>query len=221
MEDLSRQIEYWDGIGASKTFTHPLDPDWLTGLDRDARILDYGCGYGRITAALSDLGYTDVSGVDFSPTLIARGLRMRPDLDLAVLEDPPYLAIDTASVDLVLLFAVLCCIPDDRAQHRLLTEIDRVLKPGGLIYISDLPPQGDARNQARYDAWVRETGGPYGTFAAEDGAVFRHRDLAELRRALSGFDPVRERRVEAPTLNGHRSEAVQIMVRKRSGAVRA
>lgn len=44
MEKHGTQIAYWDGVGATKTFTHPLEITWLTGLSRTARILDYGCG---------------------------------------------------------------------------------------------------------------------------------------------------------------------------------
>ncbi|MGW5655406.1 class I SAM-dependent methyltransferase [Streptomyces humi] len=89
MEKHGTQIAYWDGVGATKTFTHPLEITWLTGLSRTARILDYGCGYGRVMTQLSDRGFSDVSGTDPSPTLIARARRLRPDLRFTVLESPP------------------------------------------------------------------------------------------------------------------------------------
>ncbi|GII79082.1 hypothetical protein Sru01_40640 [Sphaerisporangium rufum] len=50
MKDLGNQVAYWDGVGATKTFTHPLNLDWLAGANRNTRILDYGCGYGRVMA---------------------------------------------------------------------------------------------------------------------------------------------------------------------------
>ncbi|GAA0552371.1 hypothetical protein GCM10010172_38450 [Paractinoplanes ferrugineus] len=45
---------YRETTGATKTFTHPLIMHWLAGLERDARILDYGCGHGRLMEALVD-----------------------------------------------------------------------------------------------------------------------------------------------------------------------
>jgi SAM-dependent methyltransferase len=39
-----------------------------------------------------------------------------------------------ACFDVVLLFAVLTCVPGDEAQHRLIAELHRVLRPGGLPF---------------------------------------------------------------------------------------
>jgi SAM-dependent methyltransferase len=66
---------YWETAGAAKTFTHPLHPEWLAGMGRSARVLDYGCGYGRVMAELGHHGFEDVLGVDISAALIERGRR--------------------------------------------------------------------------------------------------------------------------------------------------
>ncbi|WP_027344193.1 class I SAM-dependent methyltransferase [Hamadaea tsunoensis] len=216
--DLGSQLAYWDGVGATKTFTHPVDHDWLAGVRRDARVLDYGCGYGRVMAELAERGFTDVSGVDLSPALIERGRRSRPDLEFAVLESPPGLERAPASVDLVLLFAVLTCVPDDAGQRALVAELRRVLAPGGLLYVSEPVRQDDERNRSRYAAHAERFGTPYGVFTTDDGAVCRHHDLPSLRGLLSDFEPVRERTIDVTTMNGHRSQAVQLLVRLRPEA---
>lgn len=215
MDDLGGQVAYWDGVGATKVFTHPVEIGWLAGVSRNARVLDYGCGYGRVMAELSEYGFSDVSGVDPSPALVARGCRLWPDLRLAVLESPPNLVCASASFDVVLLFAVLTCVPDDDAQRALIAEVSRVLVPGGLLYVSDLVLQDDERNRGRYAAYAEQFAGPYGVFATDDGAVCRHHNLAELRALLSTFDLVDQRRVEVTTMNGHPSQAVQLLARKR------
>lgn len=215
MRDLDRQIAYWDSVGATKTFTHPLNPGWLTGVGSNARILDYGCGYGRVMAELSGHGFSDVTGVDFSPALIERGRQLRPDLRFAVLESPPALTCASAGFDVVVLFAVLTCVPDDDAQRALVAELSRVLVPGGLLYVSDMLLQDDTRNHDRYTAHVRRFGTPYGVFGTDDGAVCRHHDAARLRDLLSDFDLEEENRIVVVTMNGHRSQAVQLLGRKR------
>ena len=215
MKDPGSQIAYWDGIGARKTFTHPVNFDWLAGVGPDARVLDYGCGYGRLTAELSEHGFRDVSGVDLSPALIERARQLRPDLRFAVLESPPDLAHASECFDVVLLFAVLTCVPDGDAQRALVAELHRVLSPGGLLHVSDVLLQDDERSQSRYTAYARRFGTPYGVFATNDGAVCRHHDISELRALLSDFDLVDERRIEVTTMNGHRSQAVQLLARKR------
>ncbi|MEU4407721.1 class I SAM-dependent methyltransferase [Streptosporangium sp. NPDC023963] len=215
MKDLGRQVAYWDTAGAEKTFTHPVDPGWPATVDRGARILDYGCGYGRVMAELSHRGFCDVSGVDPSSALIARGRRSHPELRLAVLESPPSLPYPPTSFDVVLLFAVLTCVPDDDAQRALIAELVRVLAPGGLLYVSDMVLQDDERNRDRYAAYARRFRVPYGVFATDDGAVVRHHDMAELHALLPEFDLVEERRISAVTMNGHPARAVQLLARKR------
>lgn len=66
------QILYWNREGAAKTFTHPVNLDWLRKhLEPKTRILDFGCGYGRITALLSEQGY-QVVGVDAAAAMIEK-----------------------------------------------------------------------------------------------------------------------------------------------------
>ncbi|MGW8766086.1 class I SAM-dependent methyltransferase [Streptomyces sp. NPDC055815] len=215
MRDLGSQVAYWDSVGATKTFTHPVNLSWLAGVSRNARVLDYGCGYGRVMAKLSEHGFSDLSGVDLSPALIERGRQLRPDLRFNVLESPPDLTYASESFDVVLLFAVLTCVPDDDAQRALVAELSRVLAPGGLLYVSDMVLQDDERNHNRYVTHAQQHGTPYGDFATDDGAVCRHHDIAELRALLSSFDLVDEHRIEVATMNGHRSQAVQLLGRKR------
>jgi len=215
MKELGSQIAYWDSVGATKTFTHPVNPDWLARVGPHARVLDYGCGYGRVMAELTEHGFSDVCGVDLSPALIERGRQLSPDLRFAVLESPPELTCPSASFDVVLLFAVLTCVPEDDAQRALIAEPSRVLVPGGLLYVSDLVLQDDERNHRRYAGYAQQFGTPHGVFATDDGAVCRHHDLAHVRALLSDFDLIDEHGVEVATMNGHRSQAVQVLGRKR------
>ncbi|WP_328468596.1 class I SAM-dependent methyltransferase [Actinoplanes sp. NBC_00393] len=205
---------YWETVGATKTFTHPVNTAWLDGVSRSARILDYGCGYGRSVRELRDLGFSEVSGVDISAALIARGRQTWPDLDLAVLTAPPALPHRAASVDVALLLAVLTCIPDDEAQQALVAELDRVLAPGGLIHVSDLVLQPDERHRQRYAAHARSHAAPYGVFTTDDGAVCRHHDPGHLRELFAAFELVSERHVDVATMNGRRASARQLLVRK-------
>lgn len=210
----AHQTRYWETVGATKNFTHPLDTAWLATVSRTARILDYGCGYGRTMAELSDQGFTDVAGVDISKALIERGRRARPDLDLAVIDSPPTLSHPAASFDVVMLLAVLTCIPEDQAQDAVVAELDRVLAPGGLIHVSDLVLQPDERNRQRYTAYARSSHAPYGIFTTEDGAVCRHHHPGRLRRLFADFELIDERHIDVVTMNRRRASALQMLVRK-------
>ena len=208
------QRPYWDRAADGKEFTHPINAAWLRQhLAADARILDYGCGYGRTLHELASLGYVNTVGVDFAPRMIARGRRGFPALDLRTIHDLPLPEPD-GSFDAVLLLAVLTCIPDDGAQARLIREVRRLLRPGGLLFLSDMPLQADARNQARYaDAGKRFA--PYGVFETGDGAVVRHHGAGWPASLLvPGLDVLASGTVPLRTMNGHAATGLQVLARR-------
>jgi SAM-dependent methyltransferase len=207
------QIEYWDGIGSTKTFSHPVNVAWLDStLHSQSHILDYGCGYGRVMNILYEHGYQNIVGVDFSAPMIQRGRQTFPHLSFQVLQSP-LLAYPDGSFDAVLLFAVLTCIPYDEDQRVLTDELVRVLKPGGILYISDLGLQDDQRNQDRYDLFQPKYG-VYGVFETDDGAICRHHTMEWLRSLVSSCELLATEKVAVATMNGHHSQAVQLLVRK-------
>ncbi|MFD4527338.1 class I SAM-dependent methyltransferase [Streptomyces sp. NPDC058470] len=151
--------------------------------------------------------------MDASPGMIAEARRVHPAMSFAVLDTPPTPAWPDESVDTVLLFAVLTCIPGDDAQTRPIGELRRVLKPGGLLYLSDLLLQDDQHNRDRC-AGFAEHHDTYGVFRTDDGAVCRHHSRDRLSSLLAGFDSRGTRYITVPTMNGHESVAIQILARK-------
>ena len=203
---------YWDATAATLSFTHPLDFAWLAELPRDARILDHGCGYGRTLAELAAAGWTNAVGVDFSAAMIERGRAAGPALDLRHIAGLP-LAEPDGGFDAVILFAVLTTIPGDGAQRALMAELRRLLRPGGLVYLSDYLLQTDARNLARYEAGAARHG-VYGVWDREDRGVFRHHSRAALDALMGGFEPVAEAEIATATLSGAPVTAIQRLARR-------
>jgi SAM-dependent methyltransferase len=202
---------YWEANAEAYTFAHPLDLDWIAGLPEGARILDFGCGYGRLTAELAAAGWRAV-GVDFSAGMIERGQRAHPGLELRQIEGLP-LAEPDGAFDAALLVAVLTCIPDDAGQRALIAELARLIRPGGLLCVSDYLLQTGARHAARYSAGLARHG-LYGVWDRDDGGVFRHHTREALDALLAGFEPVAERAVETKTLSGAKTTAIQLLTRK-------
>ncbi|MCC8431671.1 class I SAM-dependent methyltransferase [Reyranella aquatilis] len=203
------QSGYWDR-SAAKTFTHPLSDDFTAALEHSDRILDYGCGYGRSLRALAGLGFHNTVGVDFSREMVARGRRECPGLDLRHI-DRPAIGEPDGSFDAAMILAVLTCIVDDDDQAAVLTEIRRLLRPGGLLFISDMPLQEDARNRARYD---ERPHGPYGVFDTGDGGIVRHHTDDHMQGWLSGFEPISRRRIRLTTMHGNPATGVHFLARR-------
>lgn len=212
MYDLDIQTAFWEGEAATKTFSHPIPLQVFRDLlPTTARILDYGCGYGRTCSELDDAGYRDVTGIDISEEMIRRGKRMYGHLNILTF-DGKSPGFDDRSFDACLLVAVLNCIPTDAGQERAIGEIHRLLRPGGVIFVSDYPLQSDDRNLKRYREFEKEFGA-FGVFRAE-GAIFRHHDMKRVRQLLSPFNILWQRDIRVCTMYGHESDVFQIVAQK-------
>lgn len=214
MDSLDNQVSYWNRLGSTKEFSHPLNINRLRGqVSPDGRMLDFGCGYGRVSAALFDAGYRNVVGVDPAPEMVAKARESYPSLTFLHV-DPARLPFPDDAFDTVLLFTVLTCVPTDDGQVGLVAEARRVLRDGGLLYVSDLWLQRDARNVARYERF-RTKYGRYGVFELPEGVVLRHHDRAWIVRLTAGFELVALDEIVVQTMNGHPAEAFQWFGRKK------
>ncbi len=94
------------------------------------KLLDFGCGAGRLSAWLSDRG-TRYTGVDLSPAMLELARRRHPGLELELAEEGR-LPFASDHFDVVVSVTVLHHNPYQR-QQQILGELLRVLRPGGLL----------------------------------------------------------------------------------------
>ncbi len=96
-----------------------------------------------------------------------------------------------------------------------MAELRRLIRPGGLLYVSDYLLQTDQRHLDRYAAGAARHG-IYGVWDRDDGGVFRHHRREALLSLMAGFEPVAEREVETRTLSGAATTAIQLLARRAS-----
>ncbi len=129
-----------------------------------ARVLDMGCGRGRTTAVLVDDYRAEVEAFDIDPAIIEEAKRDRPDIPFDVADATRLDGRADASCDLVLFsFNGLDYIPDAEGRRRCLSEVARVLRPGGAFVYSShnrraLLANKDARRILRHNLWRILTG---------------------------------------------------------------
>ena len=178
---------------------------------QDARILDFGCGYGRTLAELAAAGYAGLTGLDFSQSLVERGKDEHPGLDLIAYPGGP-LPFEDNAFDAAVMLGVFTCMSETKTQAETLLEIRRVLRPGGVLYVNDFLLNRDKRNLDRYKLGQNKHG-IYGIFNLPDGGIMRHHDRNHMEALFFDFDILVFEETVFNTMNGHQSDGFYCMVR--------
>jgi cytosine/adenosine deaminase-related metal-dependent hydrolase len=110
----------------------------VAGLD----VVDLGCGTGRCLAALARKAPRTLVGVDFSPEMLGQARRKLGDAARLVVADCSTLPFPRSSADLIL-GSFLTSYLQDFAQFA--EQVRRLLRPGGVVFITDLHPATTAK----------------------------------------------------------------------------
>ncbi len=204
-----QNTEYWNNEGVQKNFTHPICSRWLADLDREASILDLGCGYGRLTPELRKEGFSRLFGYDFSVPLIDRAIRENPQAFYTSDID----ALKNNSFDLILCFALFTSCPITAKQSELVALIDRLTQKNAQLYISDYETGDNPGYNERYEQ--RELN-VYGCFKSES-AIFRHHEADHFDNLLPNWKKIEERIMDSTTLNGNEIRIHQYLYTKVKG----
>jgi len=107
-----------------------------------ARVLDLGCGTGRWSTWLIQVGAGLVVGLDFSRAMVGEANKKRDLRGRLVLADGLDLPFRNASFDIVMCSFVLGHVRD---LELIVREIGRVTVANGRVYATDLHPDASAR----------------------------------------------------------------------------
>ena len=207
------QKEYWNKVSETKQFSTPFQiEEFSKYVEKDDVILDVGCGYGRTLNELYTNGYKNLIGIDFSKGMIERAKNVNSDIDFRVMNNSK-IDLPDNSVNSVILLAVLTCIVEDKEQENLISEIHRVLKKDGVIYINDFLLNNDERNLNRYNEFKNKYN-KIGVFELPEGAVCRHHDKEWIKELLKDFNKIVFKEIEYTTMNGNKSNGFYYIGKK-------
>ncbi|MCP3900393.1 MAG: class I SAM-dependent methyltransferase, partial [Desulfobacteraceae bacterium] len=209
------QEEYWDNVAEEKKFTTPFQIKLFKKfVPKDAQILDVGCGYGRALNELYLSGFTNLTGIDISGNMIRRGKNLFPHLNLTKHKNNG-IPFGDKSFDGVILLAVLTCIISDVEQEKLISEVHRILRNDGIVYINDFLINNDQRNIDRYKKYAPKYD-KYGTFELQEGAgvALRHYTKARIDELMSAFKTITFKPVIYTTMNQNKSNGLYYLGKK-------
>lgn len=124
----------------------PILQRHLTG--REEVVLDFGSGPGRFTPALAELIDGRAIGVDVVQHLL--DIAPRTDRVEYRLIRNGSIPLPDSSVDVVWVTLVLGVITDDEALRQSVSEIQRVLRPGGLLFVVENTAERDDMTHFRF-----------------------------------------------------------------------
>ena len=135
-------MEYLDvGRRCADTLRQELAGAGL-GPDREATVLDFGCGLGRTLRHFGETGWrlhgcdVDAEMIEWCSGALSRRL---PGVDLRVTAPEPPLPYDDETFDALWAISVFTHFPT-RLQSAWATELARILAPGGLAIVTTMGP---------------------------------------------------------------------------------
>ncbi|WP_323384538.1 class I SAM-dependent DNA methyltransferase [Streptomyces calidiresistens] len=133
-------------------------------LARGSRVLDAGCGTGRVAARLAELGHT-CTGVDVDPAMLAVARRTAPGPDWHLGD---LVALDavglTPGYDLIVAAGNVVPLLAPGTEEAVVAQLARLLRPGGLLVAgmgldpAHLPLDEAPFGAREYDEWCAAAG---------------------------------------------------------------
>ena len=156
-------------------FTTPFpDKKVLNSIPKSTIILDLGCGYGRVLKYFYENGYENLFGVDSSRKLINRANKFFPK---AKYYNSNILTFKSRrKYGLIIICAVIEYLTNSRDRHRLITQLDLLLKEGGVIYLATFVR--DKNYSKEYTKVKKNT--KWGTLVTADGIKLYHASPEEI-----------------------------------------
>ncbi len=139
---------------------------------KQMKVLEIGCGAGRMTRALSEV-FGEVYAVDVSGEMIARAreaLADRPNIHLFQNNGADLAVLGDVRLDFAFSYIVFQHIPSRDIIYSYVRDVNRLLKPGGLF---KLQVQGCLATEGEPDTWL--------------GVHFTQEDALEMAREC-GFE---------------------------------
>ena len=134
--------------------------DSQVDLEKDTKVLDYGCGWGRMSRFLLRTVYEEnIFGVDVEERTVSAAQVAMPKATFKCMSPGDTLPFDDQSIDIAFSNSVFSHLSESAHRHYM-SEIARCLKPSGKLLASFLEEAHLNRWVSRNDPWLEDIIGP-------------------------------------------------------------
>jgi len=206
---------YWHRDTKSMIFTTPLPPKcFLKYIYKDSKILDFGCGYGRLVTYLRNRGYYNYLGIDISKGLISRAKKTNPTcaFQVASLET---LLKEKKKFDAVIILGVIENILGNTKRKKFAKEVFNILNNKGVVYLETFLL--DKKIHGSNYLIAHSTHKPYGTLILKEGKLLLFHDTKNGIDTLfhnAGFVKKKSSVVKFSTWNDKHVNGYEVLYRK-------
>lgn len=216
-------------VGRETPSTVELNELFFHHVPVGTKIVDFGCAWGRVGFELQKKGYS-VSGFDINENSIDHATEHANKTNGKYTEKLDFITADASnlpykanSFDACIMQAFLTTIISPEARNRVVEEANRVLVPGGILYLADFGQNW--RNPLYKERYLRDysSTGEKGTFfvtdnGEEDGKelfLVHHYTLKELKQLIkNGFDLEIIRKTSFKTFHGNNTLGYILIAKK-------
>ena len=156
------------------------------GGDFSRRVLEIGCGTGRVTGHMAALS-GDVRAVDISPQMLERARQLYPAVAFGLADLRDLSDYAEADCDVIALWANLIDILSHEQRATTLGELARMLRPGGLLVLDTHNLAHATQRRRATDLTWDSPAGFVRSAAAAPVKIFNHRRLAPHEQSGEGY----------------------------------
>ncbi len=126
-------------------------------LKKSDKILDLGCGTGRTTFPLNQIGFNNIIGVDLTPEMVLKAQELNKYYKTEIqfrIGDATSLEFSDSFFDAVIFsFNGLMSIPKQSNRNKAMSEINRVLKDAGIFIFTTHDRE---KEEQYFEFWKKE-----------------------------------------------------------------
>lgn len=202
---IGYNVQLWDQLAHSLDSTFPIDAlrlkECLVGC---VRVLDYGCGTGRVLAVVDGIGIPYIAGCDTSERACMLAKKRVPRAQVVWISDPRKGPDIAPGFDAILIVGVLSSVIPLTERRKLLKIASNLVRHNGLVVVADFGVSESAPYPDRYKSCVIEDT----TFVTSDDLLTHHFYLSELIDLVGEVAVVKDAHsVEAVSMHGNRLPA--------------